>query len=741
MPHISAMAIVLFLLLVIPATIDTARLWLNCHNNIAEWAEPGSPVDVNHKRFLELFGNLETVAVTWSGSTLDDERIDRFAKTLEESDQGRYFHQITTSKQLLADLQAEPLSLDYAEARSRLTPWAIGKNGEDAWVGAVLSTAGIENRYAAMEMLRDVAAKVGLGRDEIQLAGYGYWLSEVDRMAVSSPMIAIPFVILLVIILLRVSLRSWRLSFAILTISLGAALITTASIHWTGVRMNAVLSTLPTLVFLIGVSNCLHMANHMLSSGKENSLDAMRYAFRIAWRPTFFSGLTTSLGLISLLASQTLPIRQFGMFGTLGIMTSTMLTLLVFPGMGSPRLWPNGRWQRLTQASENNAVHRGWQLWNLGIDRSKLLIVLLAVIVLATMSFGLDNIKTSVQPDAFFRQESPQLNSAINFEKQFCGLDSFEIVIDFEDLAATRMIDRFMVVDAVHQHLAEVEGIQTTISAKTFAPEVSRGGGFKAISQRAVLNDYLENNSSELVDWKLLATESETESWLISLRVSSFADFMELTRRVAACLDTHLEKESALVGAKASWWNSGSGEMFAAVEKQFLRDLIRTYLTGFVVVSLTVTLLLRSLAAGILAMLPNILPAVMVLGTVGLFGLTLEVGSIMTASVALGIAVDDTLHFLAWVRRELTNGIKPREATLATFQHCGKAMMQTSLICGAGTAILAICTFLPTVRFGLLLSAMLVAALVADLLVLPAIVLLSPKIWREKVGSVEDVAD
>ncbi len=727
------MATTLFLLLVIPATIDTARLWLNCHNNIAEWAEPGSPVDVNHKRFLERFGNLETVAVTWSGSSIDDERIDRYATSLEQHDDGsKFFNQVTSSKQILQEITAEPLKLNEAEAKARLMPWGIGRNGQDAWVGVVLSTEGIENRFAAMETLREVAEQIGISRDEVQLAGYGFWLSEVDRMAVSSPMIAIPFVILLVAVLLRVSLRTWRLSIAILVISLGAAMLTTASIHWTGVRMNAVLSTLPTLVFLIGVSNCLHMANHMISSGRENSLEAMRYAFDIAWRPTFFSGLTTSLGLISLLASQTLPIRQFGMFGTLGIMTSTLLSLLVFPGMGSLRVWPEGRFRSLTEASVTNTTHQGWQQWNFGINRARLGIVFLAILALATLSFGLDNIETSVQPDAFFRQGSPQLVSATSYEEKFCGLDSFEVVIDFEDLEATRLIDRFMVIDALHEELNQVKGIQTTISAKTFAPSVSRGGGFKAISQRAVLNDYLENNSSELIEGKLMALDDKTESWRISLRVSSFAKFNELTQHVRKCLDNQLDKQAALIGAKANWWNSGSGEMFVAVEKQFLRDLVRTYITGFIVVSLTVTILLRSLAAGILAMLPNILPAVLVLGTVGLFGLTLEVGSIMTASVALGIAVDDTLHFLAWVRRELTDGAKPQEATLATFKHCGKAMMQTSLICGAGTALLAMCSFLPTVRFGLLLSAMLVAALVADLLVLPAIVLLSPKIWKEK---------
>lgn len=763
MPRLSSLACFLFAVAVIPAMVSTVSLWLDCHNDIPSWAAKGSPTRIDHARFVERFGNLETVAISWPEATITVESdqgqtaereapdpvfnlVEQFRSQLIENDQQGLFQEVRSSDQILEELIAAPLSLKRKDAINRLRGWAIGGDGKQACIGVEFSQKGVDNRRQAVVDIRQAANEIGITDEELKLAASGYWLSEIDRQSVASPCLVIPFVILLVAGLLRWSLRTWRLTFAILTVAIGASVITTSLVYWTGLQMNAVLSTLPTLVFLIGVSNCLHMANHMLSAPQADSLGAMRYAYQIAWKPTFYSGLTTSLGLLSLLASQTLPIRQFGIYGTLGMAIATMLALLVFPAFGSRRFWPGDSFSETQKRTPSAEQTLAWAVWNLTIWKYRKPISIVALLSLPLLAIGIFRMETSVQPDAFFRHNSDQLTDARWFEENFCGLDTFEVVIEFPNALVvipsnlanesvtsseptSRTIDRFMVIQAIQERLSEIAGIEAAISATTFTPKMPSGGGFRAIAERGVVNDFLERNRAELLERRLLADDGTLESWRINLRVSSFADFDRLRKSVKETLTRHLSTESKRIGEEANWWLSGSGEMFFAVEKQFLSDLFRTYLTGFAVVSLTVALLLRSFVAGVLAMLPNILPAILVFGMVGFFGITLEVGSIMTASVALGIAVDDTLHYLAWTSRELASGTKPKSATWATFRHCGKAMTQTSLICGAGTGLLAFCSFLPTVRFGLLLTAMLVAALIADLIVLPAIVLLTPKVW------------
>jgi len=120
----------------------------------------------------------------------------------------------------------------------------------------------------------------------------------------------------------------------------------------------------------------------------------------------------------------------------------------------------------------------------------------------------------------------------------------------------------------------------------------------------------------------------------------------------------------------------------------------------------------------------------MVLGAAGHLGYALDVASLMTASVALGIAVDDTLHFMLWWKKARADDNAAGDPIEQAMRYSGAAMMQTSLILGMSIVLYAFCGFLPTVRFGLLLCGMMLTALIGDLILLPA--LLATQVKREK---------
>ena len=133
----------------------------------------------------------------------------------------------------------------------------------------------------------------------------------------------------------------------------------------------------------------------------------------------------------------------------------------------------------------------------------------------------------------------------------------------------------------------------------------------------------------------------------------------------------------------------------------------------------------RSGATGRLAMLPNVFPSIVLFGAMGLFELKVDIGTVMTASVALGIAVDDTIHFLTWFRRGYEQEGNRSAAVAFAFKRTAYAMIQTTAICGFGLAPFVFAEFLPTAKFAWMMLALLVTALIGDLLFLPAI-LLSP---------------
>ena len=125
--------------------------------------------------------------------------------------------------------------------------------------------------------------------------------------------------------------------------------------------------------------------------------------------------------------------------------------------------------------------------------------------------------------------------------------------------------------------------------------------------------------------------------------------------------------------------------------------------------------------AGLVAMLPNIFPVAVIFGLMGHLDIVVDIGTMMTASVAMGVAVDDTIHFLSWFRQYLNDGMDRRQAIVATYRRVAPAMTQTTLVGGLGLFVFALSTFTPTQRFGTLMLVLLAAALVGDLLFLPAL--------------------
>lgn len=129
----------------------------------------------------------------------------------------------------------------------------------------------------------------------------------------------------------------------------------------------------------------------------------------------------------------------------------------------------------------------------------------------------------------------------------------------------------------------------------------------------------------------------------------------------------------------------------------------------------------NGLAAGLVSMIPNVFPVLVIFGVLCHYGVEIDIGTMMTASVAMGVAVDDTIHFLSWFRANLDRGLSRVEAVIETYRRVGPAMTQTTIVGGLGLFVFALSTFTPTQRFGTLMLCMLLAALVGDLILLPAL--------------------
>jgi hypothetical protein len=207
-------------------------------------------------------------------------------------------------------------------------------------------------------------------------------------------------------------------------------------------------------------------------------------------------------------------------------------------------------------------------------------------------------------------------------------------------------------------------------------------------------------------------------------------DVAELRTRHPLVLDARYESFRPDSGQLTAWQTdpahvaavyTGVVPIVYKAQRMLLNSLIESTFWSVITITPLLMWIARSLAAGVVAMLPNVLPILVVFGGMGWLGIDVDVGSMMTASIALGVAVDDTIHYLNWFREELDRLGDRNKAILAAYGHCATPTLQAAVISGLGLSIFALSTFTPTQRFGVLMLVILWLGAIAELIYFPAL--------------------
>jgi hypothetical protein len=351
------------------------------------------------------------------------------------------------------------------------------------------------------------------------------------------------------------------------------------------------------------------------------------------------------------------------------------------------------------------------------------LITLAFLVLMTLMCVGLTRTETSVNIRSLFLKDSQILQDYDWLESQIGPLVPVEVIVRFDPSCELTALQRMELIRDTHQVIGRMEDVGGTLSAATFFPNIPAPGGIRRTARRSVLRRKLGTDAMERLQTAgFVARDAEFESWRISGRVSALQDidyghFLDQLRNT---VDPFLDGRGD-DGVSAIY--SGNLSVTYEAQRALLDDLVRSYLTAFTIVAVIMVIVLRSFVAGVLVMLPNLFPTVLLFGSMGWLGVPVDIGSVMTASVALGIAVDDTLHFLGYFRYETSRGVDRARAVQSCFHHCGRAMVQTSLIITVGLLVYLQSDFAPTCRFSAMMIGLMCAALIGDLVLLPALLL------------------
>ena len=721
-------------------------------NEITEWGNRKSVAYQQYSDFRNQFGANEYVIVSWPGCTLTDPRVEQVTAAVE-SELSQSVQLVSSGLRMVQEL-TDRAKLSEPTAIKRLQGVIIGSDGSRTAVGFNLTEHGRQNRSAVMQRLDTILKRSEVDPDEAYFAGLGHNLHTMDKEGLESPFRMVPQIMLLALLLTLFFVRNFWLAFFINALGTYTGCLAFNFVEMFGVDMNAIIWPLPTLSMLLTVSASLHFLSYFdqatenaQASGTTpndpaaNDLEQVRFnleqrrqvgssARRSAIFPVACCTLTTAVGLLSLLLSSSEPVRQFGFFGSISILAANALMLIWLP----PFLTMLGHADRVkskqianAELANGHAPTERWVAWERFTGRFAWPIIVGSLLVLALLSTGVGKIRTGSSLQNFFPARHSVLQDVDAIEMATGPLNSVELLIQFDNPQEASDRLRIRAMAALSARIVAQSPVKSCISAATFVPQwKKRPNAIQKAAERTRLKVLKDN----LVESGLLRVDkaNNQETWRISCRYSTLQkiELAELNETLRTLTHEIFSDEQGpiLDGEQLDVVTTGEFVLFDFVDQQFFRELLITYATAFLLVTLVVLIVLRSPLSMLIALLPNLFPAVVVLGAVGHLGYRLDVASLMTASVALGIAVDDTLHFMLWQKKAnqqpgvATNGVSAIQQALS---HCGTAALQTSVILGTSIVLYAFCGFLPTVRFGILLSTMLFAALIGDLLLLPAL--------------------
>lgn len=728
-------------LLSLPWIIWGAQATLKVNaNSPLDWVTEAFPARRRFDEFRRMFGSGDVVVVGWEGATIDDPRLPRMvhllrnSKTFQLPDGSSAFEQVVSGTEVYDTLLRPPIDVSEDEAASRLRGSLLGPDGASTCVVIAFDARGLADRARLVSLIRKAAVRhCEIPAGDLHLAGPVIDGLEVDRASQASlDQFAIPSA-LGVLFTCLLFLRSQRAAWLVFLLSLFCEGATLALVHFCGDSLSALLIVLPPLIQTAAVSGGIHLVNYYFDFHDAGEADPFGKALRTAWLPCALSAGTTAIGLASLMVSDLSPIRAFGAYGGAGMILTTALLLTVIPG--AFLLWPRA----LLGTRENHNADAAAKVTNAGPDSAAWNLVasslarwgtvVAAACILLTVGLGWGAVKlhTSVRIETLFGSESRLLRDYAWLEKQIGPLVPMEVVVQCNPRCPLKTLERLSLINRLHGELSRMPGVGGTLSATTFAPLLDRPEGVDPVRFDLLASQLFEAGKPRLEAAGYLHEGSRGESWRLTARVSALArvDYGQFEQAVAERLTPLLTDANGepLPGVTLSC--TGIMPVVHAIQQQLFSDLFSSFLSALAVITLVMIVVQGGLVAGLLSMASNIFPIALVFGWLGWQGGTVDIGSVLTASVALGIAIDNTLHLLTFYRREVDQGVAEAEALRRAYQHCGNAMLQSTLVCLAGTTIFALADFVPTQRFALLMLALLLLAVIGDLVFLPAI-LMSP---------------
>ncbi len=530
--------------------------------------------------------------------------------------------------------------------------------------------------------------------------------------------------VFLVVFLGAVFRRARWVALPLLT-TLATATWVVAMLVLEGRRTTVVTANIPSLLVVIGMAHSIHFIiryrEQLALHPDQEETARIGATLRSILVPCLFTALTTAVGFGSLIIAGIRPVVDFGVHMAAGAGIALLLSftlmpsiLVLLPALGQRDGKLEGSADALTRLAD----------W---LGRNPYLVIGAAALLSVVSVVGIAQIEVETRFIDYFDEDSAIYRDLKFVDDNMGGTTGIEVVIDGPGPGYFKTAEGLEIADAVHAEMEGRDEIGTVLSVIDMVRVVQ---GF--------LNRFgMPAHHEAAIFWVGMLDQATLRAYVtadfrsvrISGRVREGAEVLDRTD-----LKRHMTGFCWRVtrGTEARARLTGMFVPYTNLLDSLSGSQLKTTLFVALLLFLTFSVLFKSPRAGAVAMIPNAIPILFVLGAMGGTGVHLDMATVMIASVAFGIAVDGTIHYVFRYREELRRGADPREAVRQTHASIGTAILYTSLTAAVGFCVLALSNFKPNVAFGLFTAFAMAAALFADLTVLPSLILVTDLFASER---------
>lgn len=551
------------------------------------------------------------------------------------------------------------------------------------------------------------------------------YIKEIEKNLQKYLVLALALISIALFILFR-SLKSIVVPLLIIAVTI---LWTLALMAITGHSLDIISSLLPPILATICMSDIIHISTHyieQLRAGlpKKQALDK---AYREVGLATFYTCCTIAVGFISLGLTNVIPIRNFGFFAAAGILIGfiiTMITLYVFY-LFSPV--PKVVHMKRADQGWNRSLAFAFRF----ILKHKVLVFAVTILLTAVAAY----FTTKIEVNSSLLQEVPKKNPMLDdyrfMEKDFAGTRPFEMALTMKGDGNFFELEKLKQVAQIEIFLEDSCGIGYIISPLSLfrgankAFHSGRNEEYKLPAAQESVGRYFEGiYQTEYADEMSHYLSPDAKRLRISGRLPNLSvkEFEPLKEKIRAFMESRKE-------FNFSYQLTGSAVLLDKITYTLTSNLFTGILFDTLVICLIALLLLRRWIVLFIILVPNILPLIFMAGLMGLMGINLKADTSVIFAIALGLTVDDSIHFLSRLRIELSKGLSLPYAVKRTYMSTGKAIVITAFTLLSGFLVLLSSSFGGTFYIGLLISLCLFVAMLMELTVTPLLILL---LYRKK---------